>query len=100
MEGKKSEKEGQPAGDRRRRRARRFLPLRSGDGIFPLEGGDCRFGAGSIVVGDDQRPPLLAGVAQLVGDALLVEDEGEIHRAPEIAHQPQQHAVSLHGAVL
>ena len=93
------EKEDQPAGNGSGHGAGLLLAARR-KGVLELERGEHRFSPGGVAIVDRQRPLLLAHAAQLVRDPLLVEDEGEIHRPPEIGHHPEQHAGSLHGAVL
>ena len=99
MEGENGEEEQEPAGDRRRRRSRPLHPRRR-RGVLALEGRQRGLRARQVALVDRQLPTVLAGAAQLVRDALLVQDEREVHGAPEITDEPQEHAGSLHGAVL
>ena len=70
----------------RRRRDERILALeRLQRALRPLH----------LVVLDQERPLAIAERAQLVLDALLVEHQRQIHRAPEIGDEAQQHDRSL-----
>ena len=99
MEGENGEEEREPARYGWRGRPRR---LHAGDRqrILPLEGRQRGLRARQVGFVHHQRPAVFAGAAQLVRDALFVQDEREVHGAPEIIDQPQEHAGSLHGAVL
>ncbi len=60
--------------------------------VLPLERGDRRLRPLGVLVFDQERPLLVSDAAQLVGDALLVQDQREVHRAAEIAGEAQEHA--------
>src|SRR5262249_23851814 len=66
--------------------------------VLPFERGDCCLRPARVLVVNLKRPVRVVDPVDLVGDALLVQDQREVHRTAEVASGAEEHLGSLPAA--